>query len=1041
MPGATRSGFVRFGPFRLDLAAGELYEQDQKIRLQEQPFQVLEMLVDQAGELVSREQIRDKLWPHGTVVDFDHSINTAIKKLRLALGDPAEKPRYIETVARRGYRLMVPVEQLQPSRPVNQASPQREPEIQAASQTAKKVSHYRVLEMLGGGGMGVVYAAEDLKLGRRVALKFLPQELGSEARALGRFEREARAASTLNHPNICTIHEFGEHEGQPFIVMELLEGQTLRDRISEGGRLPTNRLLNFALQIAEGLEAAHQKGIIHRDIKPANIFLTNRGEAKILDFGLARVDAGEDLVPHLAETEVSARPNLSWTGIAMGTAAYMSPEQVRGEKLDTRTDLFSFGLVLYEMATGRQAFEGETGATVYAAILNREPAAARSLNSELPLRLEQIINRALRKDRQLRYQTASEMRAALKSLAVRLPLDTERAAPARRRNTAVPLAAAVATLLLIAAVAFWFVRTQSHSVRGALELKQRQLTTNSNENAVSSGCISPDGRYLAYADLAGMHVKLIETGQTRTVPQPEVLKGMQVNWGIATNWVRDGSRFIATANVQGKPPSIWVVPALTGAPRKLRDDAYAWAVSRDGAWVAFNANPGRVFYREMWLMRPDGTHAAKLYEGDDENGFFGADWSPDGQRLSYFAGHLTGGKLVTTVESRSLKGGPVVVSGTSQIADWTWSPDGHIIYILQEASPLTGSCNFWEIRVDSRTGETIGSPRRLTNWAGFCMQDPTVTADGKRLAFRKLAPQGIIYVADIQADRTSIGAVRRLTLNEGQNYPFAWTPDSKAVLFGSYRDGRWSIFRQSLDEDAAEPIVSGAQGEAITSATASPNGAWLLYVLAATEPSAVDRLMRVPIKGGSPELVLTGRIYEKFACARSPATVCVIAEPTSDRKQLIFTAFDPQRGRGGELTRFNTDPAAGNSYVWDFSPDGTRIAILSYPKARIDVLPLDGQPIQTILVKGWSSLLSLNWASDGQGIFASSQVQKGSVLLRLSLKGEAHVLWQQSGSIAPWNRPFGDPGAAPFGLPSPDGRYLAIYGWSLSGNMWMIENF
>ncbi len=717
----TSCNVVRFGPFRLDIAAGELYDQDRRIPLQEQPIQLLEMLVDFKGELLTRQYIRSILWPNGTIVEFDHSINTAIKKLRLALGDSAEKPHYIETVARRGYRLMVPIERLQASESLK-APPQLEPELPITNETGKRVSHYRVLEVLGGGGMGVVYAAEDLKLGRRVALKFLPQEVGNDVRALERFAHEARAASKLNHPNICTIHEFGEHDGQPFIVMELLEGQTLRDCISKQARFPIDQLLKLAIQVTEGLEAAHQKGIIHRDIKPANIFVTNRGEAKILDFGLARVEAREELVPHLTETEVTAHPNLSRTGIAMGTAAYMSPEQVRGEKLDTRTDLFSFGLVLYEMATGRQAFDGETAAILYTAILNCVPTPVCSLNSELPLQLEQIINKALQKDRELRFQAASEIRAGLKSIAAKLSLEGEKSRTKYGQKTAPkPLAAALITLLLIAAVTFWFSRAQSHSVHGPLDLRQRQLTTNSSENAVSSECISPDGRYLAYVDLTGIHVKLIETGETRTVPQPDILKGMQVNWGIATNWVRDGSRFIATANVQGKPPSIWVVPAVAGAPRKLRDDAYAWAVSRDGSWVAFNANPGRVFYREMWLMRPDGTHAAKLYQGDDENGFFGADWSPDGQRLSYVGGHLRGGKLESGVESRparSLKGSPVVVSGTSEIADWTWSPDGRILYILQEASPLTGSWNFWQTQVDSRTGKTIGLPSRLTNWPG-----------------------------------------------------------------------------------------------------------------------------------------------------------------------------------------------------------------------------------------------------------------------------------------------------------------------------------
>jgi len=301
------------------------------------------------------------------------------------------------------------------------------------------ISHYRILDGLGEGGMGLVYRAEDLKLGRRVALKFLPEDSARDAQARERFEREARAASALEHPNICPIYEFGEHEGQPFIVMQLLEGQTLRELIggagvgpalgrAQGAPLPIHQVLDLAIQIAEGLDAANQKGIIHRDIKPANVFVTNRGEAKILDFGLAKVDPGAGLVPALEARpeEVSLRdmksaasavdPNLTKTGAAMGTAAYMSPEQTRGEKLDARTDLFSLGLVIYEMATGRRAFAGDTAPLLQDAILEHAPAPARKLNPELPPQLEHIINRALAKDREMRYQSATEMLTDLKQL-------------------------------------------------------------------------------------------------------------------------------------------------------------------------------------------------------------------------------------------------------------------------------------------------------------------------------------------------------------------------------------------------------------------------------------------------------------------------------------------------------------------------------------------------------------------------------------------------------------------------------------------------
>ncbi len=376
-----------FGPFELDLGKRELRKHGIRLRLPDQSFEILAILAQHAGEVVTREEIRERLWPHGTIVEFEHSINAALKRLRDALGDSAAHPRFIETVARRGYVFIAPLDRAAPPG----GSGQR----------------FRLLEEAGRGAMGVVYRAEDLRLGRAVALKFLPEEWTGDRAALEQLRREARTAAALNHPNICTLHGIEEHEGRPCLVMEFLDGCPL-SRLIEAGPLPLQQAIDFAIQACRALEAAHGVGVIHRDLKPANLFVTGSGHVKLTDFGIA-VRSGE-----------------TGSGQA-GTPSYMSPEQLRGEAVDSRSDIFSLGLVLYEMITGRRA---------------RGRADAGNPAANLPGAVRKIIVRCLRENPADRFRSAAELRTALETL---------HAAPFRWR----PLAAAAVLLAIAIAAIAW----------------------------------------------------------------------------------------------------------------------------------------------------------------------------------------------------------------------------------------------------------------------------------------------------------------------------------------------------------------------------------------------------------------------------------------------------------------------------------------------------------------------------------------------------------------------------------------------------------
>jgi serine/threonine protein kinase/dipeptidyl aminopeptidase/acylaminoacyl peptidase len=914
--------------------------------------------------------------------------------------------------------------------------------------TGETISHYHILDGLGGGGMGLVYRAEDIKLGRRVALKFLPEESVKDPAALGRFEREARSASALEHPNICPIYEFGEHEGQPFLVMQLLEGQTLRELIATAGPakppLELGKLLDLAVQIVDGLDAAHQKGIIHRDIKPANIFVTREGQAKILDFGLAKLasmlsaesDDSESAArgaAHIGSTPHQTLPLstpdlfLSRTGVAMGTAGYMSPEQVRGEKLDARSDLFSFGLVLYEMATGKRAFAGDTGPDLQKAILTQIPSPARGVNPNLPPMLEKLLRRALEKDRDARYQSAAEMRADLQNLQGGIQPKPR----ARWRESA---AAGIAILLVVVG-AFWFARHQSAAEIHPPEWKLRQLTSNPPENSVTSGAISPDGKYLSYTDTKGIHIKLVETGETHTVPHPEELKGKNVEWGIIPQWFPDNTRFLADAHPTGESPafasslgsSIWIISVAGGPPHKLRDNATAYSISPDGSTIAFGTNKGRRGDREIWLMDADGENARKLYEIDENGSICCLHWFPHGERVWYGTTDKIPGGIVT----RDLRGGPVIPIFPASATRTSWQylllPDSRLLYPLSESGAVGQTCNYWVMPLNERTGTPTDKPKRLTNWGGFCPLGTSVTADGRKLAFLKWVGHTYVHLADIAADGKHIVDPRQFAASEGQDNLLDWTADGKEIIFASNRNGHVEIFKQPVDGDNAQLLVTGPYDG--VDARVSPDGASLLYIAQTYEDgSGPMQIMRMPLVGGTSQLVLTASPFSEFRCGRSPSSVCVISERTEDRRQMVLTAFDSLGGRGAEIARIDLDSEA-KKFHWDLSQDGTRIAYFKTPQMPIEILSLNGEAPRSLFVKGWNNLDSLDWTADGEGFFVSDGLHGGMVLLRVDLQGNAKVLQNFEG------------GGSLSAGPSPDGKHLGIREFRIEGNIWTLETF